>query len=160
MVRRIASLALENLSDLPAACRRCVFWELDPVAGSRAETAGDTAFEKEAWLSSTLLEWGSCGKLIYVDDVLFGQLIVNLVENALKYTPEGTPIEIAADASNDAVILEIRDRGPGFDLAAVPDPLVPLITACLAKDPAARAGLDDIIARCTALGPRPRRPRH
>ena len=39
---------------------------------------------------------------------------MNLLENATKYTPEGTPIELVAEASDDAVILEIRDRGPGF----------------------------------------------
>ncbi|HVX65743.1 MAG TPA: ATP-binding protein, partial [Bryobacteraceae bacterium] len=52
--------------------------------------------------------------LVYVDDVLMGQLLVNLLENANKYTPEGTAIELAAEAGADAVILEIRDRGPGF----------------------------------------------
>jgi hypothetical protein len=43
------------------------------------------------------------------------------------------------------------------DLADVPDPLVPLIAACLAKDPVARPGLDDILARCAAFArPAPR----
>ncbi len=53
---------------------------------------------------------------VYADDVLLGQVVVNLLENAIKYTPEDTPIELAAVAADDdAVILEIRDRGPGFD---------------------------------------------
>ena len=52
--------------------------------------------------------------LVSVDDVLLGQLLVNLLENAIKYTPEGTPIELVAEASGDAVTLEVRDRGPGF----------------------------------------------
>lgn len=72
MGRRVVSLTLDTLEDLPSTCRRCVFWELDPVARTRAEEAGDTAFEKEAWLSGTLLEWGSCGKLVYVDEVPAG----------------------------------------------------------------------------------------
>jgi hypothetical protein len=54
------------------------------------------------------------------------------------------------------IVRGIMDGDP--DLAAVPDPLVPLITACLAKDPAARVGLDDIISRCATLGPGPARP--
>jgi GNAT superfamily N-acetyltransferase len=49
-----------------------VFWELDPVSMQRAEDAGDPELEKEAWISSTLLEWGSCGKLVYVDGVPAG----------------------------------------------------------------------------------------
>jgi two-component system sensor histidine kinase KdpD len=52
--------------------------------------------------------------LVYVDDVLLGQVLVNLIENAVKYTPSGTPIEVAAEASPDAIVIEIRDRGPGF----------------------------------------------
>lgn len=73
--RRIVSLTLDTLDDLPTRCRSCVFWELDPVARGRAEEAGDTAFEKEAWLSATLLEWGSCGKVAYVDGAPAGYIL-------------------------------------------------------------------------------------
>jgi GNAT superfamily N-acetyltransferase len=45
-----------------------VLWELEAVAATRAAEAGDTAFEKEAWVSATLLEWGSCGRIAYVDE--------------------------------------------------------------------------------------------
>jgi GNAT superfamily N-acetyltransferase len=68
MGRRLAALTLDNLRDVPDPCRRCVVWELDPVAAGRAARAGDTAFEKEAWISATLLEWGSCGRIAYVDE--------------------------------------------------------------------------------------------
>lgn len=68
MSRRVAALTLDTLADIADPCRRCVIWELDPVAERRAHEAGDTAFEKEVWVSSTLLEWGSCGRIAYVDD--------------------------------------------------------------------------------------------
>jgi len=68
MTRRLAPLTLDNLSDLPTSCRRCVTWELDPVAARQAKEVGDPGFEKEAWVSGTLLEWGSCGRVAYVDD--------------------------------------------------------------------------------------------
>jgi GNAT superfamily N-acetyltransferase len=68
MGRRLAPLTLDTLPDLPDPCRKCIVWELDPVAARRATEAGDTAFEKEAWVSATLLEWGSCGRIAYVDD--------------------------------------------------------------------------------------------
>jgi GNAT superfamily N-acetyltransferase len=67
MSRRIVNLTLDTLEDLPRRCRHCVFWELDPVSRERAIKCGDPGLEKEAWVSSTLLEWGSCGKLAYVD---------------------------------------------------------------------------------------------
>ena len=37
-----------------------------------AEEAGDVELEKEAWVSATLLEWGSCGKIVYVDSLAGG----------------------------------------------------------------------------------------
>ncbi len=72
MSRRLVNLTLDTLEDLPRPCRQCVFWELDPVSAQRACAAGDPALEKEAWVSQTLLEWGSCGKLIYVDNAAAG----------------------------------------------------------------------------------------
>ncbi len=52
--------------------------------------------------------------LLSVDDVLLEQLFLNLLENATRYTPPGTPIRIAARAQNDGVMIEIADSGPGF----------------------------------------------
>src|SRR5207248_123648 len=52
--------------------------------------------------------------LVYVDDVLLGQLVVNLLENAVKYSPTETAIDVAAEANDNAVTLEVRDRGAGF----------------------------------------------
>src|SRR5258708_29647415 len=68
MSRRLVNITLDNLGDLPPACRSCVFWELDPISKARAE-ASDPGLEKESWISSVLLEWGSCGKILYVDGV-------------------------------------------------------------------------------------------
>ena len=75
MSRRAVNITLDNLDDLPGRCRKCVFWELDPVSHDRAVEAGDTAFEKESWVSATLLEWGSCGKVVYVDSVPAGYVM-------------------------------------------------------------------------------------
>ncbi|WP_213451069.1 GNAT family N-acetyltransferase [Rhizomonospora bruguierae] len=72
MSRRLVNLTLDTLEDLPRPCRGCVYWELDPVAAERACATGDPGLEKEAWVSQTLLEWGSCGKLMYVDGMPAG----------------------------------------------------------------------------------------
>ncbi|MEV4640227.1 GNAT family N-acetyltransferase [Actinoplanes sp. NPDC049548] len=72
MSRRLVNLTLDTLEDLPRPCRGCVFWELDPVSAERACATGDPGLEKEAWVSQTLLEWGSCGKLAYVDGMPAG----------------------------------------------------------------------------------------
>jgi GNAT superfamily N-acetyltransferase len=71
MSRHLASLTLDRIDDLPGTCRQCVFWELDPAVIREAPPEGgpvDPAFDKEAWVSDTLLSWGSCGTVVYVDD--------------------------------------------------------------------------------------------
>jgi two-component system sensor histidine kinase KdpD len=52
--------------------------------------------------------------LLSVDPVLFQQVFVNLLENALKYTPPGSEIEIEGGARGDGVTIEVKDRGPGI----------------------------------------------
>jgi hypothetical protein len=100
MSRRLVSLTLDTLEDLPRPCRECVFWELDPVAAQDACAAGDPGLEKEAWLSRTLLEWGSCGKLLYVDDAPAGYVMYA----PPAYLPGGATFP-TAPASADAVLL-------------------------------------------------------
>ncbi|PRH81172.1 GNAT family N-acetyltransferase [Streptomyces solincola] len=72
MGRRLVPLTLDNLPDLPQRCRTCVFWELDPVSGEAAVRGGTADQEKEAWISAVLLDWGSCGRVVYVDDAPAG----------------------------------------------------------------------------------------
>jgi two-component system sensor histidine kinase KdpD len=51
--------------------------------------------------------------LVPVDEVLLEQVFVNLLENAAKHTPPGTPVDITAEAGNVEVIVTVADRGPG-----------------------------------------------
>jgi two-component system sensor histidine kinase KdpD len=52
--------------------------------------------------------------LVPLDGVLIEQLLLNLIDNALKYTPEASPIEIAASVDDGGVAVEVADRGPGL----------------------------------------------
>jgi two-component system sensor histidine kinase KdpD len=49
------------------------------------------------------------------DQEFAGQVVKQLVENALKYTPEGSPIEISAAVQNGKIVLGVADHGPGID---------------------------------------------
>jgi hypothetical protein len=60
---RITPLRLEAFEQLPKHARRCVFWEVDPSTLGAEDHLSDPEFEKEAWLSMVMLEWGSCGQL-------------------------------------------------------------------------------------------------
>ena len=53
--------------------------------------------------------------LVPYDSVLLQQVLVNLLENAVKYTPADTEISISACAvSNGEIEIEVADRGPGL----------------------------------------------
>jgi hypothetical protein len=107
--RRAVNITLDNLDDLPSRCRKCVFWELDPVSHDRAVEAGDTAFEKESWVSATLLEWGSCGKIAYVDSVPAGYVMFA----PPMYVPRSVAFP-TSPVSGDAVLLMTGHVLPEF----------------------------------------------
>jgi two-component system sensor histidine kinase KdpD len=52
--------------------------------------------------------------LVPLDDVLFEQVVGNLVENAHKYALPGQPIEISAAIEGDWLRFQVADRGPGL----------------------------------------------
>lgn len=49
-----------------------------------------------------------------IDEILFEHLMLNLLENAAKYTPAGSPIDISARALDGSVVVDVADRGPGI----------------------------------------------
>ncbi|MGB0437744.1 MAG: acetyltransferase, partial [Mycobacterium sp.] len=63
MATRITPLRLEAFEQLPKHARRCVYWEVDPPTVGTDDHLSDPEFEKEAWLSMVMLQWGSCGQL-------------------------------------------------------------------------------------------------
>lgn len=100
MARRMARLTLDNLGDIPVGCASCVFWELDAVRRQRAVAAGEAECEKEAWVSHALLEWGSCGRVAYVDGAPAGYVLFA----PASYFP-GADAFATAPVSEDAVLL-------------------------------------------------------
>ncbi|HSB60721.1 MAG TPA: DUF4118 domain-containing protein, partial [Vicinamibacteria bacterium] len=52
--------------------------------------------------------------LVPMDAVLVEQLLFNLVDNAVKYSPAGSPIRLSAWREGDGLTVEVADEGPGL----------------------------------------------
>lgn len=52
--------------------------------------------------------------LVRVDNAMLPQVVHNLVDNALRYTPAGTPIEVSAWATESNIVVKVADQGPGL----------------------------------------------
>ena len=53
--------------------------------------------------------------IVPADRDRISQVFTNLIGNIVRYTPEGSPVEIALGLSGDTAIVELRDHGPGID---------------------------------------------
>ena len=100
MSRSLVNLTLDTLEDLPKGCRTACSGNSIRFPAERACAAGDPGLEKEAWVSQTLLEWGSCGKLAYVDGMPAGFVIYA----PPAYVPRGIAFP-TSPVSPDAVLL-------------------------------------------------------
>jgi GNAT superfamily N-acetyltransferase len=134
VARRLARLTLDNLADLPVACGSCVFWEVDPVRRRRAAEAGESGGEKEAWVSRVLLEWGSCGRVAYVDGDPAGYVLFA----PPTYLP-GADAFPTAPVSEDAVLLATAMVYPEYAGSGVGRMLMQTVVKDLVKRGGIRA---------------------
>lgn len=58
--------------------------------------------------------------LVEADFVLVEQAMMNLMENAIKYSPEGAPIDIFVHLSEEYLFIDIQDHGPGIPTRDIP----------------------------------------
>jgi two-component system sensor histidine kinase CpxA len=80
------------------------------------EVALDADFEA-AQTGRTLSLQVETGLTLTGNRELVRQAVENVVRNALRYTAEGTTVELRADAAADAAIIQVRDHGPGVPAA-------------------------------------------
>jgi GNAT superfamily N-acetyltransferase len=97
--RKTARLTVDQLAELPDPVRSCLFWELGPVDRARLDDAERIA-EKEAWVSTVLRDWGSCGRVVRVDGRTVGHILyapaARLPGTAALPTAPGSPDAVVA----------------------------------------------------------------
>ncbi len=107
MGRDVLPLTLDRLPDLPGNCRECVFWELTPALSNRGRPCPTE--DKEGWLTTALLEWGSPGRVAYVDGKPAGYITfapAHLVPRSVAFP--------TSPVSADAVVLVTARIDPRY----------------------------------------------
>jgi hypothetical protein len=123
---RITPLRLEAFEQLPKHARRCVFWEVDPATLGDTHLA-DPEFEKEAWLSMVMLEWGSCGQVATTVPDEYGHGEPSCLGYVLYAPPGAVPRARrfpTAPVSPDAVLLTSMGIEPGHASDDLPHSLL------------------------------------
>jgi signal transduction histidine kinase len=87
--------------------------EIDAIALVRDVVADHAvlAKQKRQWIS---LDVDPDPPRVVADRSKMQQALANLIVNAIRYAPQGTPILVAAHRTGDALRIEVRDHGPGI----------------------------------------------
>ncbi|GGK54574.1 GNAT family N-acetyltransferase [Nocardia camponoti] len=134
MSTSVTALTLDGLDQLPAHTRRCVFWELDPAVAADSHGLCDPVFEKEAWLSTVMLEWGSCGQVAHVEGSRPSDR--NIAGCALYSPPSAVPrasLFPTSPVSPDAVLLTTLQAEFPYEEADVAHRLIQAVVADLVR---------------------------
>ena len=144
MSRKVTRLTLDHLAGIESPVTTCLFWQLDPVSRERVRPE-EAAAEKEAWVSHVLREWGSCGRVVLVDDRPVGFAIYA----PPPYLP-GAGAFPTAPVSPDAVLLStvwVHPEHTGGGLGR-------MLIQGMARDLVKRGGISAVEAFGETRGPR------
>jgi len=114
MARRMRTLTVERVGDLPEPCSACAVWELGGRSGPNCQAADDRA-AFEAWVEDVRAQWGECGRIAYENGEPLG---------FVKYAPARFFPQVVSMPSgppnHDAVLIaclhvdsDVRDVGLG-----------------------------------------------
>ncbi len=104
--------ALLRIAEIEAGARRSAFAPLDiaPLLADLAELYGAAAEERGLHLALTL----PIRLPAYGDRELIQQAVANLLDNAVKFSPSGSVVGLAAVGAAGVVRISVSDAGPGI----------------------------------------------
>ncbi len=100
-----------NLLDLSrlqggAVAPRPELWPVDDLVAQTLEQLGSRG-------DRVVIELDENAPPVHVDAVQIERVLVNLLDNALKFSPAGTPVRLRVDRHGDELLLHVVDEGPG-----------------------------------------------
>jgi len=151
LVRIVEGLFALSRLDAGEAQAECVPLDLAKLARTTAEQMCLLAEEKHIDL---VCETGE-GVEVDGDRSRLKQVIVNLLDNAIKYTPEHGHVRLRVKSSNGTALLEVADSGPGVPPEALPHLFQRFYRADEVRSGESRGaglGLSIVYSICTAHG--------
>ncbi|MBT0767468.1 HAMP domain-containing histidine kinase [Kineosporia sp. J2-2] len=88
--------------------------DLAVLAGDASHDARGLAPDRQVRLVGLTEGHGPEPAVVIGDDNRLRQVVANLVANAVRHTPAGTPIEVAVGRQQNVAVLEVRDHGEGL----------------------------------------------
>jgi two-component system sensor histidine kinase KdpD len=100
---------LLDLSRLEAGAARPAqeLWPADGLVARALDALGDNA-------DRVTVSLPEAPALVRVDAAQLERALVNLLENAVRYSPEGQPVELVVGLEGGEVVIRVRDHGPGI----------------------------------------------
>lgn len=120
--RRVASLLENEAGKLQSMVTGLLDLERLPLrvfeASSSVINLGDAVAARIDFLRAstdrTIMMSATPGVFVRGDAALIERVVDNLVSNAIKYTPEPSPVIVTVGRSGGEALLEVEDRGPGI----------------------------------------------
>src|SRR5690606_3453820 len=104
-------LTLARAEGSPTAAGTSTPQDLQAIARSQTLARVNEAISRNIDLG---LEGDETPVLVKGNALLLGELVNNLVDNALRYTPSGGTVTVRVYSRNQHCLLEVEDSGPGI----------------------------------------------
>ena len=88
---------------------------LEHAAVDLVAVVADAAADAQVVAPDRTITLDAAGPVVVTgDEQALHQVVTNLVQNALRYTPDGTPVTLGVGAAGATAVLTVRDEGPGM----------------------------------------------
>ena len=105
--RLVANLLDLSLLESGGALAEPALWTLDDLVGRSLEMVGQESDRVTVSLPPQTL-------VVQVDAAQIERVLANVIENAIKFSPSGEPVELAAEHREREVVVRVSDSGPGI----------------------------------------------